>query len=235
MENLHEKNYKMNLNLNNESIDVTLKIVDRMAKMHSKFWNKNLKNMFPELKSSNDTIFCPFFTDFIRERYDLFKIKWFKTLKKVQTDKCDEIFMNFASIQKRFSVGNNLTFIHGDIKSPNIFYDVESDYEPYFIDWQHCAIGKGVQDLIFFIIESFDIINLKSIFNLTKHYYYKKLIENGIANYTFEEYEKDIYDAICYIPFFTSIWFGTISQDELIDKNFPYFLISKMFYLIEII
>ena len=64
---------------------------------------------------------------------------------------------------------------------------------------------------------------------------YKKLLEYGITNYTFEEYEKDIYDAICYIPFFTSIWFGTIHQDELIDKNFPYFLISKLFYLIEII
>ena len=45
----------------------------------------------------------------------------------------------------------------------------------------------------------------------------------------------DIYDAICYVPFFTSIWFGTTPQDELIDKNFPYFFISKMFYLIEII
>jgi hypothetical protein len=56
-----------------------------------------------------------------------------------------------------------------------------------------------------------------------------------MKTYSFEEYEKDIYDAICYVPFFTSIWFGTTPQDELIDKNFPYFLISKMFYLIEII
>ena len=71
------------------------------------------------------------------------------------------------------------------------------------------------------------------IFNTTKHYYYKKLTENGVMNYTFEEYSIDIYNAICYIPFFTSIWFGTVTQDELIDKNFPYFLISKMFYLIE--
>ena len=67
-----------------------------------------------------------------------------------------------------------------------------------------------------------------------KNYYYKKLLEYGITNYTLEEYEQDIDDAISYIPFFTAVWFGTISQDELIDKNFPYFLISKMFYLIEI-
>jgi len=33
----------------------------------------------------------------------------------------------------------------------------------------------------------------------------------------------------------TSVWFGTTPQDELIDKNFPYFFISKMFYLIEFV
>ena len=235
LENLIVKGYNINLNLNLESIDVTLKIIDRMAKMHSIFWNKNIKKIFPNLKNSNDTIFYPFLTEFINERYELFKNKWFGILKKTQIEKCDEIFNNFSSIQNRFSHGNNLTFIHGDIKSPNIFYDIENDYEPYFIDWQHCAIGKGVQDLIFFIIESFDMINIKSIFNLAKYYYYKKILEYGITNYTLKEYEDDIHDAICYIPFFTSVWFGTIPQDELIDKNFPYFLINKMFYLLEYI
>jgi len=233
LENLLEKKYKINLNLNLESIDVTLKIVNRMAKFHSHFWNKDLKKMFPELKNTNDNTFCPFFTDFINERYELFQNKWFKILNKTQTDKCREMYNKFSVIQQKFSTDNHLTFIHGDIKSPNIFYDLENDYEPYFIDWQHCSIGKGVQDLVFFIIESFDITNIKSIFHLTKHYYYKKLTEYGVTDYPFQEYENDFYDAICYIPFFTSIWFGTVPQDELIDKNFPYFLISKMFYLIE--
>ena len=235
LENLLDKKYKINLNLNVESIDVTLQIIDNMAKMHSKFWNKNLKKMFPELKKSTDDIFCPFFTNFINEQYDLFKNKWYPILKINHIEKCEEIKKNFSNIQERFSLGNHLTFIHGDIKSPNIFYNIENNNEPYFIDWQHCAIGKGVQDLIFFIIESFDIVNIDLIFNLTKNYYYKKLLEYGITNYSIDEYKNDIYDALCYIPFFTSIWFGTIPQDELIDKNFPFFLISKMFYLIEII
>jgi HAD superfamily hydrolase (TIGR01509 family) len=235
LENLFEKKYKNNLNLNLESIDITLKIIDRMAKLHSKFWNKNLKKMFPQLKKSDDIIFSPFYSEFINERYELFKHKWFKILNNKQIESCDKIFINFNKIQERFSNSTNLTFIHGDIKSPNIFYDIENGKEPYFIDWQHCAIGKGVQDLIFFIIESFEIINIKSIYNLTKEYYYKKIIEYGVLDYSFEEYENDIYDAVCYIPFFTGIWFGTTPQDELIDKNFPYFFISKLFYLLELI
>jgi len=233
LENLNFKDMKVNLDLNLESIDTTLIIVDRMAKMHASFWNKDLKTMFPKLKSSRDPAFCPFFTDFIKERYNLFKTKWFKILNKNQINICESLFLNFKTIQESFSNGNNLTFIHGDIKSPNIFYD-NLNNEPCFIDWQHCAIGKGVQDLVFFILESFDIVNIKSIFNITKYYYYKNLTENGVMNYTFEEYSIDIYNAICYIPFFTSIWFGTVPQEELIDKNFPYFLITKMFYLLEI-
>lgn len=235
LENLLEKNYKINLNLNIENIEVTLKIVDNMAKMHSKFWNKNLKQLFPELKYSNDPTFHPFFKEFIDENYEMFKNKWIHIFTKNQENACDKIYKDFTNIQLRFSQGNHLTFIHGDIKSPNIFYDVHNDYEPYFIDWQHCAIGKGVQDLIFFIIESFDITNMKFIFYLTKYYYYKKLLEYGVSNYSFETYESDICDAICYVPFFTSVWFGTTPSDELIDKNFPYFFINKLFYLIKLV
>lgn len=223
LENLIEKGYKINLNLNND-IDTTLKIIDRMADMHCQFWGKKL-----EFIKSTDIIFRPFFENFINERYDLFRNTWSKI---ININKCDEIKNNFSKIQESFSIGNNLTFIHGDIKSPNIFYD--NDNNPYFIDWQHCAIGKGVQDLVFFVIESFDISNIKNIFGIAKERYYKKILEFGI-NYNFEEYENDIYNAICYIPFFTSVWFGTTPQDELIDKDFPILFISKLFYLIDLV
>lgn len=235
LENLFNKNFKINLNLNKENIDISLKIVSRMANLHSQFWNKtiNLKNMYSKIKCSNDPIFRPFFTNFINEKYTLFKSKWYNILNTKQKLLCDKILNKFDNIQQNFSSGNNLTFIHGDIKSPNIFYDVNNDYEPYFIDWQHCAIGKGSQDLIFFIIESFDMINIKPIFILLKQYYYKKIIEFGISDYSFEEYENDIYESACYIPFFTAIWFGTVPNDELIDKNFPYNFITKLFYFLE--
>lgn len=234
LENLFEKNYKNNLNLNEQSIDVTLKIIDRMAQMHSSFWNKNLKIMFPKLKNSKDDTFYPFLNNFIDERYEYFKIYWFQILNENQQKICDKIYNNFNNVQQKLSEGNHLTFIHGDIKSPNIFYNEEDNYEPYFIDWQHCAIGKGVQDLIFFIIESFSIENIEYIFYISKYYYYKKIMEYGILNYSFKEYENDMFDAISYIPFFTSIWFGTTPPDELIDKNFPNLFISKMFHLMEI-
>jgi hypothetical protein len=56
------------------------------------------------------------------------------------------------------------------------------------------------------------------------------LIQNGITNYSKEEYEEDFKNASYYFPFFVAIWFGTLNEDELIDKNFPSEFINKLFY-----
>jgi HAD superfamily hydrolase (TIGR01509 family) len=233
LDNLFKKNgrYNINVNLNREKIDVSLKIIDNMVKLHTQFWNKDLQNSFPNLKKTTDSIFKPFMNDYIQEKNNIFKEKWKGILSEEDFIIYNVLLNNFEKNQANLSNGSNLTLIHGDIKSPNIFYDITNDYEPCFIDWQHSIIGKGTQDLIFFILESFDIETLYIYFPLFKNYYYKKLLENGITNYRFSEYENDIKESIGYIPFFTSIWFGSLSEDELIDKNFPFFFIQKLFYL----
>jgi thiamine kinase-like enzyme len=152
------------------------------------------------------------------------------THKQIQI--AEHIKNNFQNVQDSLS-SNNLTIIHGDVKSPNIFYNSDNNYEPVFLDWQYVSIGKGVQDLVFFLIESFDIDNIKLNFPIFKNYYYRKLVENGISNYPFAEYETDLKNAVCYFPFFVAIWFGTTPQDELIDKNFPFFFIQKLFLFLD--
>lgn len=232
LENLNKNNFKINLNLNKENINVSLKIIENMAKLHVNFWNKNVEELFPKLKKTNDKIFKPFLKNFILEKLEIFTTKWSKILNSDQINLCKDIANNFDIIQEKLSQ-DNLTLVHGDIKSPNIFYDLDNNFEPYFLDWQHCMCGKGTQDLIFFIIESFDIDQLDVIYNLFTSYYYKKIQEYGILNYSYTQFNRDLVNSLYFTPFFTSIWFGSIPSDELIDKNFPYFFITKTFYLIE--
>lgn len=234
LENMFKKNdnYVINLDLNTQSIDLILRIVDRMAKLHSTFWGKDLKRIFPQLKKTDDTAFYPFFRQYIDEKYPIFKEKWQKNLTTLQKTIFDHIFDNFVDIQLSLSNGS-LTFIHGDIKSPNLFYDKSNNNEPCFIDWQHCGIGKGTQDLVFFILESFDIKRLKSVFDLCIPYYYMKIQEYGVKNYKNDEYQKDIKNSLYYVPFFTSVWFGSTPTDELIDPNWPFFFIQKVGALYE--
>jgi HAD superfamily hydrolase (TIGR01509 family) len=236
LENLYyrETQFALNLDLNEVDLNISLQIIENMTRYHSKFWSKPLRKMFPQLKMNVDKEFCPFFQDYIQRKWPTFKEKWQTVLPVEQMDKCERIVNDFTEIQKRLSEGNQ-TLVHGDVKSPNLFYDIKNNYEPIFLDWQHCIIGKGVQDFVFFVIESFHIGNLDLYYPIFKNYYYKKLLENGVKNYSFAEYEQDIRDAVCYIPLFTSIWFGTVPYDELIDKNFPFFFIQKFFYFINIL
>jgi hypothetical protein len=235
MENLSiRNNFKLNLNLNVESIEISLNIINNMAKMHSKFWNKNLTKLFPKLYKNNDRIFKHFIKNFMMDKINIFKNKWCKILSANDLNKCYDIINNFDDIQENLS-NNNLTLVHGDIKSPNIFYDCDNNSEPYFLDWQHSICGKGVQDLIFFIIESFDAKNIYLLYDLFKNYYYRKIVEYGVTNYSYEEYNKDLKDALYYTPFFTAIWFGSVPDDELIDKNWIYFFIQKLFIMINLI
>ena len=230
MENLYKTgNFDINVNLNTCDIDVSLKIVDSISKMHIKFWNKNIDKSFIQLKKHNNSLFNPVWKNFIDSKWIEFKEKWQNVLVSFKTG--DWIVANFDKIQQNLSVGN-LTLIHGDVKSPNIFYNKDNNYEPYFIDWQYICIGKGVQDIVFFSLESFSIDKLKIYYPLLIQYYYIKLIQNGI-NYSYDEYLKDVKDAMCYFPFFVAIWFGTTPEDSLIDKNFPFFFIQKLFFLLD--
>ena len=221
----------LNLELSKEPIDVSLKIIAKMAKMHGYYWNQNLEKRFPKLKTTEDACFRPFFQKFIQERSGKFKEKWGEILSEREMGLFDGVVEDFSEIQRRLAQPP-LTFIHGDIKSPNLFYDMANEKEPCFLDWQHCGIGKGTQDLVFFLIESFEPKSFKWLFPLFTNYYYQKLLEYGVKSYTYMEYEKDIRDAICYVPLFTAVWFGTTPDDELIDKNWPYFFIQKLFVLL---
>jgi thiamine kinase-like enzyme len=154
-------------------------------------------------------------------------------LTEEQINMAKDIVLRFHDIQVNMS-DCNLTLCHGDVKSANIFYEKlqNNSYEPYFIDWQYTIIGKGVQDLVFFMIESFEIDVIQKYRNIFMEYYYLKLIEYGVTNYSRLDFTKDFTTATCYFPFFVAIWFGTVSDDELIDKNFPIFFIQKFFHFI---
>ena len=230
LENLNKPNFIINLNLNTNNINISLDIINKMTILHSHFNKFNLSKMFSLLKTNNSMTFI---NDFIHVKYNEFIHKWKCFCNPHIINTLNHILSNFTLIQQNLS-SNYLTLIHGDIKSPNIFYDINNNFEPYFLDWQHCAIGKGTQDLIFFIIESFNIDNLPHLYPLFINYYYTKLIEKDNSNYSYSVFIKDLHNSLCYIPFFTAIWFGTIPEDELIDKNWIYFFIQKLLFLINL-
>jgi HAD superfamily hydrolase (TIGR01509 family) len=215
----------INRNLSTEPLDVSLAVIDGMAKLHAAFWNKDLGKAFPLLRKHNDSAYNPTWGTFMRERVDLFLSKWSMLLSKHHAKVVREIVDDFENIQERLGTGH-LTLTHGDIKSPNIFYKGDT---PCFIDWQYIAHGKGVQDLVFFMIESFSKDRLPLLYPIFINYYYAKLQQYGVTDYTQVEYNYDLKDAMCHFPFFVALWFGTTPNNDLLDVNFPYFYIERLF------
>ena len=85
--------------------------------------------------------------------------------------------------------------------------------------------GKGVQDIVFLIIESIDF----KLEHFVKEFYYQKVKHL----FTEEEFEIDYIISMCYYPIYVAIWFGTLHQDELIDVNFPKRFISKLLLILQ--
>lgn len=221
------------LDLPNEPLSVSFAIIDQMARMHAAFWGKDVGRAFPELKRHDDVAFCPKWSEFVGSRIDAFLAKWGNTLTPEQQGFAREMAASMTETQHALS-REPLTLCHGDVKSANLFYRKSESGQDipgqiWFIDWQYIARGKGVQDLVFFIIESFDVAHARHYRALFKEYYYVRLCEHGVAGYSREEYSRDFDLAIRHFPFFVAVWFGTLNEDELIDKNFPFFYIQKLF------
>ena len=232
LENINKEDFVLSLNLNKESIDVSLKVIEQCAKFHSQFWNKDLSKSFPNLKKHNDPLFKPVWGEFLRERWPIFSKKWKHVISLEVLTKMKEKVDHFEELQEYLSQGP-LTICHGDVKSGNIFYKKQgTDYMPYFIDWQYIANGKGVQDIVFFMMESFTIENIHAYHDLFKMYYYIKLKENRVS-YPWELYQKDFEAAIYYFPLFVAIWFGTTPNEDLIDVSFPFLFIQKFVAVLE--
>lgn len=230
LEDLNTDRHTIGLDLNTAGIDCSLKLVKRMAQLHSTFWNKPLTTAFPNLKRNDHPQFKGW-PKFVESHYQQFKQRWCKVLTSTQLELGELIVNNFGKIQQSLSTGD-LTLIHGDIKSGNIFFR-NSDNEPFFIDWQYLGCAKGVQDLVFLMIESYntDTINLYS--SVLKDYYYAQLLEHKVTGYPYKTYCTDFQLATCYYPFFVAIWFGTTPEEDLIDVNFPPFYIKRLFNFIE--
>jgi len=239
LENLYKSDRKnnenmiSNINLSNISIEHTLRIIDECAKLHTKFIDKNLQEFFPKLLKHNDMFFSSW-KDFMMDKWIIFQDKWKFILKENHCNVIKNAIDKFEKIQEHLSKGK-LSFCHGDVKTLNMFFKKKQNiYNPYFIDWQYINNGKGVQDIVFFLMESFNVESIKQNHKLIKEYYYIKCLEYGVKNYSKKEYDLDFLFAIFHFPLFVCIWFGTLSQEDLIDKNFPYFFIQKFLCIIDL-
>ena len=213
MEDLTKYNGQFNMNLNN-NITLLLSVINNVFKMHNKFYFESRRaiiNNMKKLKKIND---IKYYKDLINDRFDIFINKNKKILSNEEINILTNIYNNFDNILNKSSQFP-LSFCHGDLKSPNIFY--KNNEEPYFLDWQYIHLNKGISDIVFLLVESLDFNSNTS--DLCLKYYYSLLKEN--KNIPYENFIEDFKNSLCIFPFFVMVWFNSEDPDKLIDKLFP--------------
>jgi HAD superfamily hydrolase (TIGR01509 family) len=213
LESLYKYPGQFNINLNTD-INNLLNVVKNIFKMHNLFYfdsENSVPELFTSLKKINQityyrTLVEQRFEKFVRKNKSLFYENDLKNLNYIY-----ENFHNIISESSQYP----LSFCHGDLKSPNIFY--KNNEDPYFLDWQYIHLNKGISDIAFLLVESidFDKISVEIVIN----YYYKLL--NNYHKIDYKTFLNDFKNALCIFPFFVCVWFNSEDSDKLLDPVFP--------------
>ena len=213
LEDLYKYKGSFNMNLN-KNIHLLLNVVKYAHNIHKSLYfasNEQVISVMQNLKKINE---ITYYKELIHNRYE----KFVNNTKYILSDNeqiiIKKIYDNIDKIHEEASTFP-LSFCHGDLKSPNIFY--KNNTEPIFLDWQYIHLNKGISDIVFMLVESieFDIINVELVIN----FYYK--LQNEVHPISYDVYMNDFKNALCIFPFFVCVWFNSEENDKLLDPVFP--------------
>ena len=213
LEDLNKYSGSFNINLNT-NIYLLLNVVKYIHDIHKTFRFETNDDIIPSMKDLKKINEISYFKELINTRYEIFENNVKYILNDNEKNIIKKIYKNIDKIYDEASCFP-LSFCHGDLKSPNIFY--KNDTEPIFLDWQYIHLNKGVSDIVFMLVESieFDIMTVELVVN----FYYK--LQNEGHPISYDTYMNDFKNALCIFPFFVCVWFNSESGDKLLDPVFP--------------
>lgn len=213
LEDLNKYSGTFNINLNT-NVHLLLNVVKNIHDIHKTFRFETNDDIIPNMKCLKKINEISYFKDLIIARYEIFENNVKYILNNNEKNIIKKIYNNIDKIYDDSS-SFPLSFCHGDLKSPNIFY--KNNIEPIFLDWQYIHLNKGVSDIVFLLIESIEFD--KMIVELVVNFYYK--LQNEIHPISYDTYMNDFKNALCIFPFFVCVWFNSEAVDKLLEPVFP--------------
>lgn len=214
-----------------------LTTVTHCARQHAQFWNNpELSSGALGIKPHNSPWYQPVWGNDLNGYWPRFEKKWRArgpagdAMGPGLPDEAyaigQAIVENFAWVQDELSSKPH-TFNHGDVKPPNMF--MMPGGTPAFIDWQYTAVGKGCQDILFFLIEGYTEAECRRLEPIVMAHYHSALVQHGVSGYSFDDLRRDWKLACMHFPFYVAMWFGTTPDEELVDAGFPRRFVPRAF------
>ena len=141
-----------------------------MASLHARYWNDQSPRMKNVLPIGDSTVHL----------FDtIVAFSWNKSARKIL-------------VKSWCRMNEHQTVLHGDSRIGNMMFPKsETEGRFVFIDWQAVRKGKAAFDLAYFLILSLKEEHSRQVEQRSIDTYYTHLVNNGISDYSKQEFEED--------------------------------------------
>ena len=88
-----------------------------------------------------------------------------------------------------------------------------------FFGSQYTAVGKGCQDILFFLIEGYEVEECRRLEPIVMAHYHSSLVQRGVTNYTFSDLRRDWKLACMHFPLYVALWRGPLAEKRRPGKR----------------
>ena len=88
-----------------------------------------------------------------------------------------------------------------------------------FFGLQYTAVGKGCQDILFFLIEGYEVEECRRLEPIVMAHYHSSLVQRGVTDYTFSDLRRDWKLACMHFPLYVALWRGPPAEKRRPGKR----------------
>ena len=88
-----------------------------------------------------------------------------------------------------------------------------------FFGTQYTAVGKGCQDILFFLIEGYEVEECRRLEPIVMAHYHSSLVQRGVTDYTFSDLRRDWKLACMHFPLYVALWRGPLAEKRRPGKR----------------
>ena len=107
------------------------------------------------------------------------------------------------------------TLLHGDLRLDNIMFGTDpSQRAAVVIDWQGLIVSCAAQDVAYLLTQNLTIENRRAHEHELLVHYHSRLVENGVTDYSFAQFEADYHLAALYLFVYAVVIGGTLDPSN---------------------
>jgi len=158
-----------------------------MAPFHATWWNKVDTSRLDWIPYGNDPINY-FVESSYNDGWENFARNFGHRLSPRAMAIAERLKTKIIAIENAFASPPR-TIVHGDLRYDNLFFG--ADGEMAVCDWQIVLRARGPYDVAYFLSQSVNPADRRAIEMDILHRYHEKLLECGVAGYSFDQCSDD--------------------------------------------